>query len=231
MKRTGNVAQPGGISTGRRKVEPRDSPSKSDLALESTQSSTDPDDHMEQDLGARNPPPVSGWAIPHTCLICEEMLHSGLALEWHMKSQHPLKHPYQCAQCDTKFNNLWELSSHTANQHWRHKVSCKHCEYRTVSASRMKVHVHLHMKGMKCSKYDHAFPSVASLNAHEKQHRKQRELFDCDHCDSSYSTATPLRIHTQGKHGLGFICDSCCKRFDSPIQLKRHHRMCNEQSD
>ncbi len=148
------------------------------------------------------------------------MLHSGLVLEQHMRSLHLLQQPYTYLQCDTCFNNLRECSSHIANQHHWCKVSCKHCDYRTVSKSRMCVHVWLHTKGMKCSRCERTFPSEVSLAMHEKRHCKQWEQFDCEKCDNLYSTATALRIHIQGKHRHGFVCDCCCKRFDTLYKWK-----------
>ncbi len=169
---------------------------------------------------------ISGRAKPWVCLVCAEQLQSGLVLERHMHCMHPLSRPHSCCQCESSFNNLQELSSHVANQHRIHKVSCKHCEYKTVSCARMRLHVRGHTHGLKCSRCDRKFPSVHSCWAHEKLHRENRGTFDCSECDNMYVTQTALRIHTTGKHGHGFVCDRCRKQFDTPTQRKQHQISC-----
>lgn len=86
---------------GCQKVEPVETPLDCDIDTESMQSSTDPGEHMEQEDGTRVPLPVSGHTKPHCCLVCGEMLGSGLALECHMKSLYPLQWPYTCSKCET----------------------------------------------------------------------------------------------------------------------------------
>ena len=154
------------VHKGRKLMSLRNTPSNS-------QNSTDPNEHMEMEAGTKNPPPVSGRAILCTCLVCDEMVHSGLALERHMRSRHPLHCPYECAKCDNAFNNLRELSSHNANQHTCHKVSCSHCDYCTVSWSWMWMHVRIHTRGIKCGKCQRTFPTTTVLWTHDKLHHVQ----------------------------------------------------------
>ncbi len=66
---------------GHLKVEPVVTPLDCEVDTESMQSSTDLGEHMEQEVGACVPLPVSGCAIPHCCLVCDDILGSGLALE------------------------------------------------------------------------------------------------------------------------------------------------------
>ncbi len=203
------------------------SDSDSDLDTDTSHTSTDPNEHMEVETGVRNPPPISGRAILRTCLVCDEMVHSGLALERHMKSRHPLQHPYNYLKCDGSFNNLRELSSHNVNQHTHPKVSCNHCDYCMVSHSWMRMHVRIHTRGIRCDKCQRTFPSATALQVHDKLHCAQRDSLDCNQCDKMYATAMALRIQVQGKHGSGFVCGNCFKCFDSPAQLKRHAAKCD----
>ena len=110
-------------SIGRPVILPCESSSDSGLQDDSSQISTDPSDHMDQEVGVHLPPPVIRCAIPCTCLVCGDMVSSGLGLERHMKSLHPLHKPYDCDQCGAVFNNKHELGSHQANLHKR-KKSC-----------------------------------------------------------------------------------------------------------
>ncbi len=119
-----------------------------------------------------------------------------------------------------------ELLSHKANVHARQKVSCKHCDYHTVSKAKMHQHVRLHTTGMKCMHCGKRFPSLSAMLAHKKLHAKDRPVFDCMHCDNSYKTAGALQTHVTGKHGSGFLCANCDKRFDTPAQCVRYFWKC-----
>ncbi len=128
-------------SAGRPVILPCESSSDLGLQDNSSQISTDPSDHMDHQAGACLPPPVIGCAIPCTCLVCGDMVSSGLSPERHMKSLHPLHKPYYCDQYEAVFNNKHKLGSHWANLYKRKKVACKHCAYTSVSKLQMCLHI------------------------------------------------------------------------------------------
>ncbi len=86
---------------------------------------TDPDDLLEEGKRELRFVPKSGKSKECICLMCQQLLLSGLVLEPHMKLLHPLSRPYNCMVCASVFNNLWELSSHRANVHKERWVVCK----------------------------------------------------------------------------------------------------------
>lgn len=217
-------------STERNVITPYESSSDSVLHEDSSQVSTDGSEHMEQEAGARVLPPLVGWVILRTCLVCGDIVSSGLVLEQHMKSLHPLHKPYDCDKCGAVFNNRWELSNHQANLHRWKKVSCKHCVYSSVSKSRMHLHVWIHTRGMKRSMCENKFPSLSAKLAHERLHHGSCIPLDCDLCDKSYSTVMAHRIHMCGKHGEGYQCSWCGKCFDTLTQQSRHLRVCHSDS-
>ncbi len=108
---------------------------------DSTHEDTDPDAHLSEDPVACTPLVSTGEAIPRQCPVCDAGLPSGMALFRHLRSAHPTDRPYSCHDCDHSFNNLRKLSSHHSNVHCAQKVSCKHCEYTTMTHTKMRQHV------------------------------------------------------------------------------------------
>ena len=137
-----------------------------------------------------------------------------------MRVLHPLYKPYDYENCGAMFNNRRELGNHQANLHQCKKVTCKHCPYSAISKAQMCLHVHIHTRGIKCSKCDKKFPSLSAKLAHEKVHHGARTTYICEHCDRSYVTLIAHHIHIPGKHGDGYLCGHCGKWFDTPIQKK-----------
>ncbi len=201
--------------SGRPFVMPQEPPSSSSDEL-TTATSTDLEELMEAEYVLTLPMPKSGQLKPRVCPVCVEELTSGLALERYMRHQHPLVKPFQCSACTGAFNSHRDLSSHVANLHRWCKVTCKHCEYHTVSKSRMRLHVCVHTHGLHCDRCKKSFPSQVTLHAHLKHHPQNRPTYDCDLCDRTYATA--LCIHHHRKHGVGFPCEHCNRCFDTPAQ-------------
>ncbi len=143
-----------------------------------------------------------------------------------MKTLHPLHKPYNCDKCKAIFNNKRELGSHQANLHHHKKVICRHCPYSSVSKAQMCLHMHVHTRGMKCSKCDNKFPSLSAKLAHERLHHGTCVTYECEHCDKSYATLTAHCIHVWGKHGEGYLCAYCGQQFDTPTQQNRHQHQC-----
>ncbi len=189
----------------------------------------DPNNHMEEETCAHVLLPVLGRVILQTCLVCGELVSSGLVLERHMRALHLLHKPYDCKKCGAIFNNRRELGSHQANLHQHKKVTCKHCPYSAISKAQMCLHVCVHTRGIKCSKCDKKFLSLSVKLAHEKLHHGARTTYVFEHCDRSYVTLTAHCIHVCGKHGNGYLCGHCGKQFDTPIQQKRHQSKCSSE--
>ena len=169
-------------------------------------------------------PDCSGVAKARVCPVCSADIFSGLALIRHMKSIHKVVKPYKCEKYDSCFNNLWEMSSHVATVYRPKTVRCKHCQYSTTTHSKMRQHVHKHMKGFRCSTCNSLFQMERLLRLHKKIH-KERQCFDCEHCDSFYFLLTSLQLYMKGKHGAGYMC-TCGQHFDTPNQRKCHRRNC-----
>ena len=111
---------------------------------------TDPDDLLEVLVEVRVPVLPSGVPWPQQCPLCNDHLDSGLALERHIRSLHPLLRSYSCRDCEMAFITPCQLASHVSNVHRQKKVSCKKCEYITVSKAKMRQHICKHMSGVQC---------------------------------------------------------------------------------
>ncbi len=107
---------------------------------DSDSDSTDPDQLFEDDHV--NPiVPDLGCSKVRVCPVCRDSCVSGLALERHLHSIHPISQSYTCAKCTLSFNNDHELSSHVANVHNLKQVSCKKCTFKSVSRAWMHQHI------------------------------------------------------------------------------------------
>ncbi len=131
---------------------------------------------------------------------------------------------YQCADCESAFNNAGDLSCHITNVHKVKHVKCKHCNYKAASQAHMCLHVQKHTSGIKCSKCQKSYPSKHALELYQTLHAV-REKFVCPVCEVVFATVNSLHIHTKGKHGSGYVC-KCGSTFPSPVQRLRHTKKC-----
>ncbi len=76
------------------------------IDTQSIRTTTDVKEHMEVDNVARPVPPRTGKSHPRLCPVCHGECVSGLALEHHLKSLHPLSRCFSCSDCDASFNNI-----------------------------------------------------------------------------------------------------------------------------
>ncbi len=104
---------------------------------DSEKEDTDPDTLLVEDSVVGAPVAGTGEAIPCQCPVCDQGLPSGMALFRHLRSVHLTGRPYCCDDCDHKFNNLKELSSHWSRTHRSKKVACTQCNYRTTMKAKM----------------------------------------------------------------------------------------------
>ena len=169
--------------------------------------------------------PHAGTAIPQVCPVCVLNVSSGMALYHHLKAQHPNDYLYTCHDCSNSYNNLKELSSHWSNVHRSKFVNCTQYDYTATSKAKMHQHVWRHTQGLLCRKCGRSFPTLAELSHHEHLH-DPRDTFDCKHCGAEYLTSASLHIHVVSKHGVGYVCSRCKKRFDTLSQRARHQPQC-----
>lgn len=146
------------------------------------------------------------------------------ALSFHLKHVHPESCLFACPQCEGSFNNRADLAVHVWGVHLTKKVKCKHCEYKMTSSARMRMHVRLHMQGLKCKKCGKCYPNTHSLVEHMKLHGT-RQVHQCASCGKSFMTEHSLQIHDKGNHGSGYPC-KCGTVFKSPVQWARHAKKC-----
>ena len=141
--------------------------------MDSDWSDTDPESLLTEEATANVPALGTGEAILHMCPVCKANLTSGMALFWHLRSEHPEEKPYACDDCQHHFNNLKELSSHHLNIHRRCKVSCNQCTYRTTMKAKMRQHICIHTGGIPCLQCGHSFPMLTEMLWHEHLHNER----------------------------------------------------------
>lgn len=179
---------------------------------------TDTEHLMEGPEQAVTQPPGAGTAKERISPVCDSVIFSSLVLI-HLRSEHPDSHSYDCVQCGSTFNTTKDLSSYISLMHRDPQVKCQFCMYLTTSQARMRPHIRVHTKGEHCMLCRKTFPSMRALERHSVLHR-HRQTFECELCDTTFSTTSSLAIHICGKHGNGYVCENYQKCFDSPAQRK-----------
>ncbi len=91
---------------------------------------------------------AGGHHSPQCCLVCQVGLHSKGDLQFHLNQFHPDLRMYQCADCESAFNNARDFSCHITNVYKAKCVKCKHCDYKVASWVHMHLHVQRHTSGM-----------------------------------------------------------------------------------
>ncbi len=87
-------------------------------------------------------------------------------------------------------------------------------------------HVRCHTTGLPCVQCGLGFPTITELLHHKHLHADQSAL-ECLEYEAEYYTQASLKIHIVGKHGEGYHCIKCGKRFDSPGQRQYHNQKCS----
>ena len=178
---------------------------------------TNPDDLFEVDSEVKLLSMPSGHPCLRMCPVCRDMLGSGLALECHLHLLHLLSCCFSCSHCEATFNNLHQVSSHMANVHRRLKVTCKQCDYTTVSWAKMRQHVWKHTKGLRCSKYKSSFLIISAVVAYEHLYEQWQDfwVFTVFQCVQEFDCFAHSCV--KATFGQGYLCRKCNAHFDTPV--------------
>jgi KRAB domain-containing zinc finger protein len=192
-------------------------------------------------------------AHKYNCLHCDNNYTKLLALNEHVKEEHPdewAKNPEadinpenRCDLCDKVFEWPSALKAHMA---WHNKHKCSFCDATFPRLTMVDDHIKTdHPQFSKsetavkaenrchlCDKV-FAFPSV--LKVHMAQHNKHK----CEHCDAGFLRWDLLREHIKTDHpeNSGAVednvqtncCSMCDKTFAYPSALKIHIAWHNKQ--
>ena len=139
------------------------------------------------------------------CLICGKLWWSPSMLERHMR-MHTGERPFECDVCGERFSQKWNV-----------KVHCLRKHEKSTSSDAVKKRM---MKS--CSICGNLFWSPSSLKQHMRVHTGEKP-FQCDTCDSKFSSKGSLERHCFKVHGMS----TSPERVPSP--RKGVMRRCKEQ--
>ena len=167
------------------------------------------------------------------CTVCGEVFTS-----YHKRITHyPLHHKpaFTCEVCGKEFNKFKSIQMHIyTKDSCRNNISCKECEYVTISEKRMQRHM---------AKRHSGFCEVCGLKccnegALEKHMSCVHGLGDgllrhvCDKCGKAFTSGGALKKHLNVHGGVKVLActyPDCATRFYMKSQLKRHIRLSHEK--
>ena len=83
-----------------------------------------------------------------------------------------------------------------------------------------------------CKLCDKTYCSKRAVDNHNNYYHKGLKLYECPHCEKSYSDRTPRRLHIEnehnGKNKGKFLCNKCDKSYNLERKLKEHRRKFHE---
>ena len=130
------------------------------------------------------------------CEHCTKTYKTANVLEDHMKRKHTNILSYQCSTCDKKFNVNRVLKKHI-EQHVNENIKCKIC--------------------------NKSFPSLASVEAHEKSHNKKFVEIRCELCPKLVREVY-MEKHLKFHGSQVETCTICQKVFKTDLSLKEHEQ-------
>lgn len=159
------------------------------------------------------------------CLVCGLHAVSSSQQHKHMTSFHVESDPYQCSTCDSWFLTFHNLRVHEHNVHKDCHFACVWCA--VTAPTRIKIRKHM------CVHSDHKVAYAkcpVKLSSKDALYEHLRTLvYPCVQCNKEFSSGLAAQIHFRGKHGEGYCCTSCNKRFDAPIQKVCHEWLCLQE--
>ena len=146
---------------------------------------------------------------------------------------------YKCDNCDSEFNEKFELDSHVRKMHAKRKLvtdiqstvknrkitfNCDICLKEFEQKFILNKHistVHSENK-FKCEQCNKEFGREDSLTKHVKTVHSDKR-FKCEQCNKEFGREDNLYQHVEKVHSSKrLICEQCTRTFDTEEQLTKH---------
>lgn len=172
---------------------------------------------------------------PKCCPVCQEVPRTHLKLMHHLYEKHLLC-VYECAEYDCTYQHAspYQVEEHIQRQHSAPfgQKSCPVCRRKFNRKVIYEMHCRRHENEPKrtlgCDICGQKFYSPLAMKVHRGRHLRDRQKFDCGHCEKSFVTAKRYMEH-ELQHYQHLTCDKCKRTFKSSLRLDEHRRLpdCN----
>ena len=139
---------------------------------------------------------------PHKCPHCQTSLGTKSHLKAHIETVHERKKPYKCPQCVKAFGAKSKLKIHISVVHEGIRLQCDLCEASFTERGLLNRHLkksHFEKK-VKQTKLEPSTKKKRNITKVIDIDPKSFGTFKCSHCNSAFSTARGMKLHTSRVH-------------------------------
>ncbi|XP_069606963.1 oocyte zinc finger protein XlCOF28-like isoform X1 [Ranitomeya imitator] len=167
----------------------------------------------------------------HKCKICEKTFASATELRLHLNVHLGIK-PHKCSECDMAYRTPADLLRHTRSVHDLEKpFQCCYCDYASVEATRMKIHIRSHTgeRPFTCTLCSFASTDAFKLKRHIRTHTGEKP-YVCSFCQATFTQRNSMKMHILRKHTENVPKEHCpiCNaalfgKNDVQVHIRKQH--------
>ena len=128
------------------------------------------------------------------------------SLEWYNKHRKNHFKSFECSICNKKFRDDHSLKIHKRIHGDLREEKCKFCGNSFKDQRTLKKHInYIHQNGNQykpfiCKKCNKSFSRKDSLTKHWKTHQKNRKIYECNQCPSTFISKPNYNKHQRVYH-------------------------------
>ncbi|XP_077109352.1 uncharacterized protein LOC143765974 isoform X2 [Ranitomeya variabilis] len=167
----------------------------------------------------------------HKCKICEKTFASATELRLHINVHLGIK-PHKCRECAMAYRTPADLLRHTRSVHDLEKpFQCCYCDYSSVEATRMKIHIRSHTgeRPFTCTLCSFASTDAFKLKRHIRTHTGEKP-YVCSFCQATFTQRNSMKMHILRKHTENVPKEHCpiCNaalfgKNDVQVHIRKQH--------
>ncbi|XP_018427587.1 PREDICTED: transcriptional repressor CTCFL-like [Nanorana parkeri] len=182
----------------------------------------------------------------HICSVCKKAFPNARELRLHVSAHMGIR-PHKCKDCDMTYRTASDLLRHTRSAHTLEKpFKCCYCDYSSVEANRMKIHIRSHTgeRPFMCGECSFATTDAFKLRRHMRTHTGEKP-YNCHVCQARFTQNASLKMHMLRKHTENVQKERCliCNavlfgKNDVKVHIRKQHtyledpikcRLCSEE--
>jgi uncharacterized Zn-finger protein len=135
------------------------------------------------------------------CKFCEKEFSGKSHLSYHVKAFHAASTSVTCDKCGRQYKNQDTLKKHLI-YHESPKFECKICDKKFHENKKLLDHMSVHEElDFPCEHCKRSFRLDSQLRYHlKKVHFRQKEIYQCGLCSSSFTRKSTYRDHAMKLH-------------------------------